>query len=174
MQGGQLHPGRGRNILTLLPWTIDIHGIFPLILWKQVSLNHGMFSAISEKWRQGWALFNSFGGWIMSVGENVFDKYVKGELSFQFKHTLPICWSTSNCKPSHSKIPLMLARQAFLSIHVRCEKMFNRSFWAPSPTLQAGGLWESEKRVLQRLRESPRISWKSLDSPSCTNTFVCF
>ena len=58
-----------------LPGTIDIHGIFSLILWKQVPLNHGMFSAISENWRQGWALFNSFeGGWIMSVGENVFDK----------------------------------------------------------------------------------------------------
>lgn len=31
----------------------------------------------------------ALGGWIMSEGENVFDKYVKRELNFQFKHTLP-------------------------------------------------------------------------------------
>lgn len=116
----------------------------------------------------------------MSVGENVFDKFVKGELTFQFKHRLPVHWSVSSCRLSHSKIPLMLPRQECLSIQARCKERSR-------PLLQdmlfhnlvASGRVRREQHM--RLRQSPVPQTLETDSqdflgkslqPSCTNTFI--
>lgn len=109
----------------------------------------------------------------MSVGENVSDKYVKERWFYNLNaHCLPVgqILIVSYLTP---KSPYCCPGRHF-SAHTRFQKRSGHSFWEPSSNLQAEGLWRVRRQWYKRLRESPRISWRSLDSPSCTNTFVCF